>query len=383
MSRSEASSASMCPWSRPGGVVALVLVALTLLPALAVAREAPTPIGSQAPAAQNAVAAAAGGDLQGGVIDRILVKVNGAAILHSEYEEGFAAQLAIIEGQVPPEQLEAQLPQFRLAFLASMVDNLMIKQRAEELGIIANANDIDRALANLMEANGITSQEQLEQALAAEGLTLAELRQSIGDNLVQQRLLYDQVQRQIFVSEREIIDYYEENLDDFTEPAKVLFRQMIFILEGPDRDALLRRAQAAVNELRGGVALTAVAARYPEAQAPSNEQGDWVALEDLQPAIAAAIEGMSPNSYSDPIEGRFGYHIVQLLDRTETTTQPLEEVQAEVRQILMQRKGGQRLEAYTGELRARSHLEVFADEFAELEAQWQDAGTADPSRRGQ
>jgi parvulin-like peptidyl-prolyl isomerase len=220
-----------------------------------------------------------------------------------------------------------------------------------------------------MEANGITSQEQLEQLLAADGMSLGELRESIENNLVRSRLLYDQVQRQLFIAEREIVEYYEFNMGDFTQPAQVMFQQMIFMFQdGIGNDEMLRSAQAAVAELRGGVSVSAVAGKYEAAQLVPG--GDWVAIEDLQPSIAAAIEGMTPNTYSDPIEGRFGYHIVQLMDRREEVIQPLDEVEMEIRNILMQRKSGQRLEDYLSELKSISHLEVFDPSFQDVEAQW-------------
>ncbi len=317
----------------------------------------------------------------GGLIDRILVRVNGEAILYSEFDAVFSVQLAAIEGRVSPEELEAQLPQLRMAQLAGMIDELMVQQRAGDLGITADANDIDRALANLMEANGITSQEQLEQLLAADGMSLAELRESIRDNLIRSRLLYDQVQRQLFVSEREIVDYYETNMNDFTQPAQVMFQQVIFMFqEGSANEEMLRVAQAAVAELRGGVSVSAVAGKYEGAQLVAG--GDWVPIEDLQPSIAAAVEGMMPNTYSDPIEGRFGYHVIQLMDLREEVIQPLEDVEMEIRNILTQRKSADRLEDYVSELRAISHLEVFDPEFADVEAQW-NVTTANTANRQQ
>lgn len=338
-------------------------------------------LGTQSQAAQavEPVQQITADPIGGGLIDRILVRVNGEAILYSDFYEAFSVQIASIEGRVSEEELEAQLPQLRLSHLAAMIDELMVQQRAADLGITADANDIDRALANLMEANGITSEEQLGELLAADGMSLGDLRESIRDNLIRSRLLYDQVQRQLFVSEREIVDYYDMNMSDFTQPAQVMFQQIIFMFqEGRANEEIFAIAQAAVAELRGGVSVSAVAAKYEGAQLVAG--GDWVPIEDLQPNIAAAVEGMTPNTYSDPIEGRFGYHVIQLMDLRQEVIQPLEEVQMEVRQILTQRKSGQRLEEYVAELKSISHLEVFDPAFAEVEAEW-NAPTANPANQ--
>jgi len=126
--------------------------------------------------------------------------------------------------------------------------------------------------------------------------------------------------------------------------------------------------------------VSAVAGKYEGAQLVAG--GDWVPIEDLQPSIAAAVEGMTPNTYSDPIEGRFGYHVIQLMDLRQEVIQALAEVEMEIRQILTQRKSADRLEGYVSELRATSHLEIFDPAFEDVEAQW-NAPTANAANRQQ
>ncbi len=105
-------------------------------------------------------------------------------------------------------------------------------------------------------------------------------------------------------------------------------------------------------------------------------------LQGIEWDHVAAVEGMVPNTYSDPIEGRFGYHVIQLMDLRQEVIQSLEEVQMEVRNILTQRKSADRLEDYVNELRAIAHLEVFDPAFADVEAQW-NVTTADAASRQQ
>ncbi|MFQ5743050.1 MAG: peptidyl-prolyl cis-trans isomerase [Acidobacteriota bacterium] len=348
---------------------ALLVLVATVLPA-----DARAAVGPPWPVPQEAVAVS-----KGGIIDRIVVRVNGEAILQSQLEKEFADSMERLRGQIPPEQLEAQEPNLRLAQLGGMVETLMVQQKAEELGITADANDIDRALSRLMQENNISSQGELEQALATDGISLPMLRDELRKNYLRQSLLYQEVYRQIFVSQSEMQEYYEAHLDQFREPEQVLFQQIIFLLEGKDEETVARTAEAALAELRSGVSMSAVAPKYEGAQLFGGDNVSWVSVEDLQSELADALRGLSPGTYSEPIKGKFGYHLIQLLDRREEKQHALEEVASEIEQTVMAKKQSERLEKYTKELRDQSYIEVLAPEYANLFEDWGDVETANPA----
>lgn len=316
---------------------------------------------------------------QGGIIDRVLVRVNGDPILQSELDGVWDTNLPVWRRQFREEEIAAQEPEIRRSMLMGMVEERLVLQRADDLGIEASANDVDRTLNRLREANGLVSDEAFEQALAADGLTVAELRDQLRKNFIRQRLIFEEVQRQIFVAEHEVTTYYEENRDGFRTPAQVLHQQIVFLLQGQDAATVLRTAQAALAELRGGFSMSAVAAKYDGAQLAGGDEVSWVALEDMVPELAAALEDMAPGGYSEPIETVFGYHIIQLLDRRDELVQPIEEVEREIRQTLMQQKQQERFETYTAELREDSDIQVLAAEYTGLLEAWENAGTATPS----
>ena len=324
---------------------------------------------------------AAAETVDGGIIEEIVVKVNGVAILHSEYEAQWGDRLASIRSQLPEQEILAQWHELRLTILASMIEQLMLEQRAEEIGIIANANEIDRTVTRVREQNGLLSDDMWEQALAQSGLTEAVFRDQIAKNIVAQRLIFSEIQRQVVVQEREVASYYEENVGDFTTPAQVAFQQLIFTFS-TDKEADRTKAEAALAELSGGVSLSAVGSKY-NAITQGADEVSYIELVDLREEIAATINELTPLTYSDIVETPFGYVILQLMDRKEETVMLLEEANAEIRAILEERKMQERMGEYTNELRDRAFLEIFSDEFEDIESIWAEpeGGTTDPSNR--
>ena len=353
-------------------VATAMIVAFGLTAGASLAAASPAP-SQQASSQQTAgVPQTEVDDTGGGIIDRVLLRVSGRAILYSEFEARLQDQLNAIGGQIPQEQIDAQLPQLRQRLMQAMIDEAMLEQRAEELDIRADPNDVDRAIMSIREDNDLLDDNAWMQALAQNGLTEAMMREQAARSIVQQRMMMQEISRQVFVSRREVATYYETNMNQFTEPEQVLYQQIVFAYSGADRSAERELAENALTELRAGVSLTAVGNKYkrPQDVVQDAASASWVAPEDIQPEIRAIIEALTPLSYSDVVEGRFGFHIIQLMDRKEGRTLPLEEVEGGIHDLLTNQKMGARLEEYSSELIKAASLEIYAEEFADIRSLW-------------
>lgn len=325
----------------------------------------------------------------GGIIDRVLVRVGDQAILHSEFEAEMQDYIDTIAAQLPQEQIDALMQTFRMQTMAGLVQQAILVIRADELGIEASANQIDRALANMRETNGLLDDTQWQQALEQSGMTEAQLRDDIAGTLVFQLMLQQEVSRNVITSMREAQIYYDENPEQFTEPEEVLYQQLIFVYQGSDRAPVRERAENALAELRSGASLTAVSDKYIQGSAGDLFQdasgANWISPEDIRPEVSAAISDLTPLTYSEVIEGPFGYHIVQLMDRREGGLVPFEEVADQVRGMLNNQKMDAKMDEYIAGIFEDITLEIYAEEFEGLREallrELQGASTGSPGQR--
>lgn len=299
------------------------------------------------------------------VIDMILVKVNGSPIFLSELEEQVDTQIGVLRAQLPESEIQAQLPAFRRQVLTALVDERMMLQRADRMGITADANAVDRTVQRIRDENDIETEEEFQAMLDSMGMTLETLRQELRKQIRQNQLAFEEVQRGIFVGEAEIDRYYRQNLDEFSAAEGVRLEQLVFV----GGDEMREPAETALQELRAGAALQEVAASHSEASAfPADET--FVETQDLNESLAAALPELSEGQFSGPIQSRFGWHLVRVVERREGTTLPLEEVKDAIRQRLTAEKSNERMQQYLAELREETHLEVLAPQFANLEEAW-------------
>jgi len=265
------------------------------------------------------------------------------------------------------------MPLIRREVLRGLIDEKMMLQRADRLGIVADANQVDSQIERLREQNGFTTDAQLEEALAGMGMTLAEMRERMRSTLRQQRLVFEEVQRGIFVSEAEINNFYDENPDQFAAPDQVRLEQLVFLIQAGNEATVGQQAASAAAALRAGGSLEEVAAQFP-GSVPFAEDPSFVALVDLNDALAAAVPDMPEGVYSDPVRSQFGYHVVRVAERQEQQRANLADVREQIKNRLTTQKSQDRLEQYVGQLRDRTTLEILDAQYADIEEAWK----ADP-----
>lgn len=123
----------------------------------------------------------------------------------------------------------------------------------------------------------------------------------------------------------------------------------------PERET----AVGIIDELDAGGDFAELAAEHSE-DSNAEDGGDlgWFAAADMVGPFAAEVEALEPGEYSDePVETRFGWHVVQVDDTRETDPPAFEEVQDQLRMELVRRS----VQQYVQALRADAEIEYEAD----------------------
>ncbi len=258
-----------------------------------------------------AIAPAAAQNLQ--PIDRIAAIVDEDVILQTELDRAVAnitAQYANQPGQLPPRGvLERQVLE-RLVLLKLQV------ARAAGSGIRISDQELNNAVAGVAQQNGV-SVEQLRQRLASEGLSFADFRNSIRDEIAVQRLRQSFGQSRIQVSEAEIDGALASQA-----AAGVQYRLahiLVGLPEGASAEQIAtgEKKIAGVKGLvdRGELDFSAAAVRYSDSP-NALEGGDlgWRSQDEIPAAFAQMLQGMSPGQVAGPLRGPSGFQLLKLVE---------------------------------------------------------------------
>lgn len=175
-------------------------------------------------------------------LDRIVAVVNEGAIMRSQLED----RLTQVRSQMDAQQQE--LPPAR-ALREQVLERMILEeiqwQMAEESGLTVEDTELNRQVRGIAENNGM-SLEQFADALEADGLTLAGVREEIRREMALRQLQQRRVGSRVNLSEREVERFMEQEGATRDQAQQALFQRKA----NEELDAWLReiRSQAFIDK---------------------------------------------------------------------------------------------------------------------------------------
>ena len=156
--------------------------------------------------------------LRADLVERVIVRVNGDIVTQSEFE---ARQVASVQAaRIGASEVERYLRENNARILQEAVDELLLVQRAAELGYKVPATYLDEVIEGIKKENNIANDDDLRAQLRREGMSLADLRRNIERSVLRRQVLQRELESKTLVSEAEARADYDAHLGDYTrEPA--------------------------------------------------------------------------------------------------------------------------------------------------------------------
>ena len=111
--------------------------------------------------------------------------------------------------------------------LVNSIDELLLLQRGRELGYKLSDEQFQQILENIKKENKIETDAQFQQALEQEGLTMAQFRHQIEQQLIINRVQQVEVAPKLSISEEEAKRYYDTHKSDFMSESTVTLREIL------------------------------------------------------------------------------------------------------------------------------------------------------------
>jgi parvulin-like peptidyl-prolyl isomerase len=150
----------------------------------------------------------------GGATD-VAATVNGKNIMLSEVDRLINQQFQGQQTKLSP----LQLAQTRLQALDTLIQNEVLFQRAEKEGLLPKDDEINQLLTELKQQSGMT-EEEFQKRLKDQGQTIEVLRDDARKSKAIEKL-QNQVNAKVTVRDEEVLDYYNNNKQEFVNPRGV------------------------------------------------------------------------------------------------------------------------------------------------------------------
>jgi peptidyl-prolyl cis-trans isomerase C len=259
---------------------------------------------------------------------------DGGEVTLGEVQE-FAAQSGMGELSPGSPQYEAMIQQI----MPTLIEIEIAKAYASEQGITVSEKDVNEEIETIKDqiseqaqAQGMNvgREEAYRQALQQAGITEDELRGQLRDQLPIQKV-QERVAGGAEASQEEVEEFYEENKEaQFTTPEQRCARHILF---NKDQKA---KAEEVKGQLQNGADFAELAREFSQDPGSAEQGGDLGCLGqgETVPNFEEALFGAQQGEIVGPVETEFGYHVIEVMEIREQSTQPLEEVEAKISEQL-------------------------------------------------
>jgi len=309
-------------------------------------------------------------------LDRVAVIVDNDIVMLSQYQARLneVRQTIASRGvEQPPEDVLRQQVLERL-----IIDAIQL-QIAERSGIRISDEELAESMATIAERNGLTQQE-FEQALAADGLSLRDAQEQIRQEMTISRVRQYRVGERIQVTDQELQNFLASDLGKMQLAEEYqLANILIPVPDAPSNEDLAKAEEtvtAVVEKLQQGADFGQLAMTY-SASENALEGGDmgWRRAAQLPPPFDRMLTTMSVGQVTPPTRTAGGIIMLKLLDKRGDEVMYRDEVH--VRHILLKPSEIRSPEA-TQQLATRLYERLRnGEDFAELAKQFsEDPGSA-------
>jgi parvulin-like peptidyl-prolyl isomerase len=340
------------------------------------------------------------------VVDGLAARVNDEPITISDYNKAKDALADQYTSAMPDffKQKDAD-EQLAKAALDKLIDEALLRQKAEALKIKVYERELENGVAEIRKrfAKSPTgedlSPEKADAAFQAElkkeDVTMDEFRDRIRKQLMVQKLVQDTIKTKAKMpGDDETKAYFDkivlalngdtdklkglsaDDMQDLTAVAnrfKALTSERLrvrHILIKEKEDATPEEKKAAHDKalevkkaMDGGMDFDDAVTKYSEDQESAARGGDlgYVVKGMLPPEVEAVAFKMQVGENSDPVESKFGWHILRLEEKRAAQKLRYDSVKDDIEQILSQNAFATELASYIKDLRKDAKVEVFLD----------------------
>src|SRR5262245_50822317 len=287
------------------------------------------------------------------VIERVIVRVNGEIVTQSEFESRQVA--AVQAARVAPADIEKFLRENNAKILQDAVDELLLVQRAQELGYKMSGAYLRDVIEGIKKDNKIESDDDLQRQLRREGMTLDDLKRNIEHSIMKNQVLQRELQSKVTVGENELRAEYEaRKADTYTHKAAVHLQEIV-LKAGDDPHAAKVLADDLVRRARAGEDFGALALER-SVGATRQSGGDLGAVSqgDMTPDVEKVVFALPVGGVSEPLRTKEGWRILRVTEKTDASVTPYDEVKADIQKRLTQGRFAAQYDTYMEGLRAAS-----------------------------
>lgn len=280
-------------------------------------------------------------------VDGILIKVNDSRITLRE----FYLAMEEIKKQFSQESDE----NLRNAVIDNFVQELLILERAKEMGFSVGNEELRKAFDILAERNNMPDAETFLKVAEEAGVPKEVMEERIKKEILIEKVLGSEILPAHDLTEMELKEHYEKIKENFKEKEKYHLKEIVLI----DSKNISEKIKIIEKELKEGKPFEEIAKDHSEVPSKING-GDIgnVDTDSLADEINNALKEIKEGEITKPIKTKYGVHFIFFVEKIPESYIPFEKVKEQVKDDYKKTKYDEKVKKYIENLKSRYLVQI-------------------------
>jgi peptidyl-prolyl cis-trans isomerase SurA len=311
------------------------------------------------------------------VVEEIIARVNNSIVTRADLRKAREQLYAEAKQQSDQIAAEQDAKEHEKDMLRDLIDQQLLLQKAQELGISADTELVKR-LDELRKQMHADSMEDVEKAAQSQGISFEDFKQNMKNNILTQRVIGQEVGGHITVTNQEIQQYYDQHKTDMQRPEQVRLSEILIstqttpavkndkgetqLPETPSSE-VVAQAQAKANQvyamLKKGDKFDELAKKY--SNGPTAAIGgdlEYFKTGTLSKDLETQVFALKAGSFTEPIRTNQGFVILEVTEHQSGGVPQFKEVENQIQEQLYMVKMQPALRDYLTKLREEAFIDI-------------------------
>jgi len=300
------------------------------------------------------------------IVEAIVAIVNEDIITISDYKMQHDSLYQMLREQIQGEEFEKQYNRLSKELLNTMITELLLFQEAKKLSVDVS-EQIKLTIENIKKENNIETDQELMRIMQQQGIDFEVWKKNMEETFLKQQVLFAEVDRGIVIDDAEIVNYYKQHNNEFTEPPEYRLSAIYLISEGVNDSEIQERKNEVERQIAEGNDFGSLASQYSDG--PEKEtQGDLGTFKkgELEMSLEQEVEKLKIGEVSPWLKVKGGWYMLKLEAKKESRLKTFEEVRKEIEEKLFEEKRRNKYEEFLKKLKERSYIKILIPNPLEL-----------------
>ena len=294
------------------------------------------------------------------LVEAIVIRVGDRIITRTQYDKRLHDAFTEIEQTSAPSEVAAKKAEMQKNLANELIAELLIKDRADRLGLSVSSDELKDATGRLMQQYGMKTEADFEDSLRKSGMTRADMEARLRETLLMNKVFGRELHNREERSDKELRERYDREKERYRLPERARLREIVILR--PENAAQVDAARQRANQIAARAKTEDFAKLASEASEAGTKSkgGDLgeVARGELLPDLDKAVFNSPAGTVIGPLESKSAWHILKVETRLPSEVPAFESVKDKLRKDASDDAWQRDYKAYIDRLRKDAFIQI-------------------------